>query len=201
MQRPKLSIKLSNGKRIGSLALRAALASQLDHIVIVTREDDSLDWLQEVREAYDISGRCSQVICKDANLGMSHSLRCGLEAAGRQEAEAVVILLADQPFVSSIMINRLIDAFRADHYLDYAASSATASLKKKPPVLLARSLFAVIQGLDGDVGAKELLSSPLYKGKIILENANDRFCDADVWEDVEKLSRIAETLSCEVSGD
>ena len=83
--------------------------------------------------------------------GMSRSLRMGLEAVP-MDAEAAVILLADQPTVSVDLLARL-DGWRGGTPIVAARADGVLG----PPVLLEREAFALADGLTGDVGLRDLL--------------------------------------------
>lgn len=124
--------------------------------------------------------------CRDAGMGMSHSLRAGLRAAcAGTLPDAVVVLLADQPLVTAAMIDRLLDAFREQPKLDYCAAGHEGM--PKPPVLLSRTMFSSIEKLTGDQGARALLSEPHVFGRIEEEPEECRFYDADTPEDLERI--------------
>ena len=83
--------------------------------------------------------------------GMSRSLRLGLEAVP-PEAEAAVILLADQPTVDVALLHSL-DGWRGGTPI--VATRADGVLG--PPVLLEREAFGLADGLTGDTGLRDLL--------------------------------------------
>lgn len=83
--------------------------------------------------------------------GMSLSLRLGFEALGA-EVEAAVILLGDQLRIPVSTIDAIVAA-RGD--LPVVASSADGILA--PPILIERSHFALVEGLAGDVGLRQIL--------------------------------------------
>lgn len=87
------------------------------------------------------------------SLGLSRSLRMGLEAVP-PEAEAAVILLADQPTVGVAHLQAL-DGWRGT--TPVVATRADGVLG--PPVLLEREAFAMAAGLSGDIGLRDLLRS------------------------------------------
>lgn len=85
--------------------------------------------------------------------GMASSLAAGLGAL-RGTADAVVIALADQPFVGAEAVRRLIAAYRD------GARVAVACYDGKPrnPVLIASSLWPQVLALaEGDTGARPFL--------------------------------------------
>lgn len=85
--------------------------------------------------------------------GMSHSLRLGL-AALPAEVDAAVILLGDQPTVTSESVRALLEARGGRPII---ASEADGLLA--PPVLIERSHFGVVEELGGDIGLRDVLNS------------------------------------------
>lgn len=88
------------------------------------------------------------VVNKDYAKGMSTSLKDGIRAAHRQ-ATAYLFILADQPFLTPDLINRLIEAHRATSCL-----VARPVFKDRPghPVLFDASLTPELLTLKGDTG-------------------------------------------------
>lgn len=181
----KLSVELTPGERLGGFALEEALRSSLDRIYVVTR-GGSTDWLPTSFYEAEATGRAHQVTCMEAEFGMSHSLQRGLMAASESsQPEAVVVMLADQPFIKAEMIDRLIRSFRGNLTLDYCAAGHHGL--PKPPVLLSRTMFPSIGKLAGDEGARSLFMEPHYCGMIQEELEAHRFMDADTPEDIERI--------------
>lgn len=85
--------------------------------------------------------------------GMSTSLRAGLRAV-RAEVDAVVVTLADQPFVSTEIINALIDLYERT-----GATIARPRYGDQPgnPVLWDRVMFEALIEQEGDQGGRALL--------------------------------------------
>jgi molybdenum cofactor cytidylyltransferase len=185
MGRPKLSIELWKGEKLGGLAMKQAHLSNLNAIVVVTRPDDTLGWLSQEYFGQDQFKRCLKVMCEEADQGMAYSLRCGLDSAQLLEADGVVVMLADQPLISVEMINRLINEFAGNPQLDYVASGD--GVRKKPPVLWSKSMFEKLKLLEGDEGARSILYSLDYEGLLVSEPINYRFLDVDTLEDVERI--------------
>jgi molybdenum cofactor cytidylyltransferase len=93
------------------------------------------------------------VVNRGYRRGMSGSLKLGIAAA--PGADAVIVALGDQPFVSPRTVNKLIDAYRK--------SGARAVVPvyrgtRGNPVLLDRSLFPEIEKITGDVGGKSVIA-------------------------------------------
>lgn len=83
--------------------------------------------------------------------GLSLSLRLGFGVLG-SEVEAAVILLGDQPRILAATIEAIL-AGRGDRPV--VASSAEGILA--PPILVERSHFALLEGLGGDIGLRQIL--------------------------------------------
>jgi molybdenum cofactor cytidylyltransferase len=194
MGQSKLSIKLWKDERLGSIALKQAIVSDLDRIIIVTKNEDNMDWLPNECIEDELGGRCQRVVCHEAAQGIAYSLRSGLAAAQALAATAVVVMLADQPFLTSGMINRLIEQYRKNPRLQFIASGD--GKQKKPPILWEQSMFALIMSLKGDEGARFFLESPDYNGIAVAEPLHYRFLDADTVEDIEEIKKWGNSLGC-----
>jgi molybdenum cofactor cytidylyltransferase len=115
--------------------------------------------------------------------GLSSSLKAGLRATS-QESDAVVVALADQPLVTS----RLVDAV-ISRYLDTRCAVVTASSGDviSPPALFDRSVFGELMALQGDVGARQVIldHAPFER----VEVDRDELIDVDTKTDMEKARK------------
>lgn len=87
--------------------------------------------------------------------GMSGSLKVGIAAVGRH-ADAAIIALADQPFLSATTVDKLID--------EYSDSRAPIVIpvydgRRGNPVLFDKSVFPQLMKIRGDVGAKSVVEN------------------------------------------
>jgi molybdenum cofactor cytidylyltransferase len=179
MRIPKLSLELVPGSCLGSIALSPMLASrQMDTVTAVVRNSDSLNWIPNTEREAKRSGKLRIVRCGDAALGMSYSLREGLRAAQSSESpHAIMIVLADQPFITSELLDNLVSVFRDRPDSDFVACAG--ALTAMPPVLFAPSMFDALSRLEGDEGARKLLASPAYRGVLVPVNSELVFTDID----------------------
>lgn len=83
--------------------------------------------------------------------GQAHTMQAGVKAADAAGHDAVVIGLADQPFVPASAW-RSVGASRGE------IVTATFDGRQRPPVKLERSVWPLLP-TDGDVGARELIRS------------------------------------------
>jgi molybdenum cofactor cytidylyltransferase len=170
---------------LGSIALKEALESHLDHIIVVTRTEDSLDWLQ----CKSLPDKWSRVDCPHASEGQGFSIQCGLKKALEAKANAVMILLADHPFINREVINNLIESYKTEPGCFYIA--AGKGQIPMPPVLFSSECFPYLQKLKGDQGARKIIRGELFtKGKIIDFHEPLLFFDVDTEEDYFTLQAL-----------
>ena len=175
-----------DGKPLASIGLEHALRSRLAHIFVVTGKEDQLDWLQASFFSYPESRKWSQVECPDAASGMAFSLKTGVKKAAEAGAEAVMVLLADMPFVQSEDIDRLIECYQAGQYLFVGAMGADGIAR--PPILFSWEVFSSFEKLDGDEGLRSLLRGDFAKKGRTLEFQHPLLCyDVDTKEDYHVL--------------
>lgn len=96
--------------------------------------------------------------------GMNASLRTGL-AQLPEDAEAVMILLADLPEITTADLRKVADAFRHDG-ATLIWRGATDTGKAGHPVLFSRRLFGELARLTGDSGAQSVVSA--HKDRVAL---------------------------------
>jgi molybdenum cofactor cytidylyltransferase len=126
-----------------------ALASKLDGLVVVVGAEAAT-----TRAALVGLGGPLQTIENSSYLsGQASTLRVGLGALP-SAAQAAVILLVDQPLITPVLIDELIDAYQEGDALAVIPRYAD---RRGNPVLLARPLFDEVKALTGDVGARVVI--------------------------------------------
>lgn len=146
MGRPKLPMPLG-GRSMLRRVLEVLRRTKVERIIVVLGAHQ-----QEVRRSVRFEKEL--VVFNPAYAdGMSSSLKVGLAAAGRK-ADAAIIALADQPFLSAATVDRLIEL-----YLKLGARIVVPVYggTRGNPVLFDRSLFPQIAKIRGDVGAKSIV--------------------------------------------
>lgn len=110
------------------------------------------------------------LINESAAEGMASSIRMGVAKASAVEADAVLILACDQPFVTSNHLRKLAASG------DGIVASGYAGRKGVPAYFPARS-FSDLMNLQGDTGARELLREApaiaLNKGELDVDTPED----------------------------
>jgi molybdenum cofactor cytidylyltransferase len=138
------------GKPLIRQTVEAALASRAEPILVVTGSDQ-----EKIRSA--LTGLNVQFTNNpDFSKGLSASLKCGLSSLPG-DCDAVVILLGDMPAISPSLIDRMIAAF--DPAEGHAICVATRDGKRGNPVLWAKGFFPDIMAIQGDVGAKHVMTA------------------------------------------
>ena len=117
-------------------------------------------WLVTGHSANDIEeaarGLAGHVLYNpDYAQGMGSSIACGATACS-DRADAIVIMLADQPLISRSHLANLISAWTGD--ADAIIATEFDDILG-PPVLFGRDHFAELCALRGDTGAKQILKA------------------------------------------
>jgi CTP:molybdopterin cytidylyltransferase MocA len=150
--------RFGGGKQVAELegrpllehVLRTMDSAPLDRVVVVlgARAD-------EVLAAVDLHG-AEPLVCERWEEGQSASLACGL--AELADAEAVVVVLGDQPRLSVEAIERVVGGRE-----DEPAVRATYGGRPGHPVLLSRQFFSHLRDLAGDRGARSVLDGAVIR--------------------------------------
>lgn len=161
-------------------AANAALASRAAHVCVITGHE-----APRVQAA--LAGCAARFVHNpDYAAGMSTSLRAGLRALP-DGLDAVIVMLADMPWISARHLDALIDAF------DPAAPRIVAPHhrgRRGNPVLWPKAHFEEMAAVGGDQGARELLTRHA-SGIVQIEADEAIFADLDTPEALEQASRGA----------
>lgn len=130
------------------------------------------------------------VVNADYRLGMGSSIEAGLRAIS-DRATGALIVLADQPLVTSSLLRRVLGKFESNGRKGIVAA-ARGSLKA-PPVLFARSHFAELSKLRGDEGAKSVVERHPNAVSIVRVKSTRELMDVDSVVDLEKARAYSRT--------
>jgi molybdenum cofactor cytidylyltransferase len=137
------------GKPMVRIAAEEALASQVKPVIVVTGHQG--DEVQAALKGLDLR----IVHNPDFAIGLSTSLKAGI-AALPKDVDGALICLADMPQVDHALIDRLADHFDPDKGALIVVP--TIDGKRGNPVLWSRRFFPDLMSLEGDVGARHLIS-------------------------------------------
>ena len=126
----------------------------------------------------------STIFNPDWQQGMGTSIRIGVEKLA-QKSDLILILLSDQPFISKILLQNMMQIFiKSQNHI----VSCTYNEQLGVPMLFDKSIFPELLRLSGDKGAKSFLH--LYKNSISTIDFPEGIIDIDTSEDIEKLRKL-----------
>jgi len=129
------------------------------------------------------AGECQFIAINDNYAdGMGSSIACAAITLAHS-ADALIILLADQPLITEDHVNALLGAWSGDD--DEIVATAYAGIQG-PPVLLPRSTFPLLAELSGDSGARKILQDSDFR--LTSVNFDPAAVDIDRPEDLKQLS-------------
>jgi molybdenum cofactor cytidylyltransferase len=130
-----------DGESVLRGAARRALAAGLSPLVVVLGHESDRAW----REIEDLP--LERTLNPLYEQGINSSLKAGILAVRGLEATAVVVMLADMPFVTPEMLTAMVDRYRTSTaplvISDYEGVNA-------PPMVYDQSLFAELLTMEGE---------------------------------------------------
>ena len=129
-------------------AAKTALASVCDRVVVIIGSH-----ADEVRRELD-DLRLSVVENRNWQSGMSSSIRAGLR--NLLSLDGVIIMLCDQPFVTSDVLNELVNTH---HATQKPIVASTYGETRGVPAFFERALFNELMSLTADEGARRIIAA------------------------------------------
>ncbi|QNA46731.1 nucleotidyltransferase family protein [Lacibacter sediminis] len=117
--------------------------------------------------------------------GMASTIRCGLQTLVEMhpETEALIFMVADQPFVTAALLNNLMELNRNEQRSIVASKYGSTF---GTPVLFTKRFFPELMELTGDVGAKSLVRKYMDEATFVSFPKGE--IDIDTVEDYKNLS-------------
>ena len=176
MGRPKQLLDW-HGRPLVRAAAETALAAGLDPLVAVVGAARA-----EVTAA--LAGLPLRIVANPSYLaGQSTSLRAGVAALG-PDADAAVVLLGDQPFVTVEIVDRIVAEWHAS---GAAIVAPVYAGQRGNPVLFDRAVFADLLAVQGDQGARAVLAADPSRVRLVHFDDARPLADVDTPEDYERL--------------
>lgn len=195
----------SNSKNIGLILLAAGASERLGHPKqLLTYQDGTL--LQhslktalnsKAKPTIAVLGAQANAIQKevkdkdvyteinmDWQEGMASSIRSGIKKLVEinPESEGVILMVCDQPFVTSTLLDDLISTYQKTGKQIVACSYDNTF---GPPVLFHQSLFKELMQLKGDTGARSIVRA--HTENVAVIPFTDGRYDIDTEEDYERI--------------
>jgi len=117
--------------------------------------------------------------------GLAGSVRLGVERAEEEGADAVLLLLADQPWLDSEVIRRFL--VRANGQTDLIVAAGYDGVLGAP-MMFGSDWFAQLKKLGGDEGARSLV--PQEAGRVEIIDWSAGAIDVDTPEDLACMRQI-----------
>jgi molybdenum cofactor cytidylyltransferase len=159
-------------------SIQAASASHAQPIIVVLgAEADRIK-----KEIQDFTVHV--VVNADWEEGMASSIRHGIKELDKIHplAEGVILMVCDQPFVTTSLLNDLMTAHQNTGKPIVTCSYADTY---GPPALFHKSLFPELLGLKGDVGARSIVREHADEVEVVLFPEGN--VDVDTEADYQKL--------------
>lgn len=166
----------------------AAVESDLDHVILVTGPDLLSGHIEE-----SMYLPVTRVENPFPERGMSSSIRAGIKAVGGDVA-GVMIMLADQPWITPGIINLLLEEFRRDS--DKIVAPAVRG-RRTTPVVFPYWALRDLEKTEGDVGGRNVLNR--YPQRIVTLDMTAFYDDTDI-DTPEDLQRLLDRNSDKQSG-
>lgn len=170
MGKDKLSLPFGNQK-LGFWALDKILHSHLNEVIVITNQANLYQYKKVVDE------KRKMTVIEASGNNQSDSIKAGLDKAIQLQSDAIIIVLADQPFISIKMMNQLIDIYKQDRAKAFVAPLFNGSMR--PPIVLSKKLFPALHKLKGDQGAKQILINKRQEGVLVPFSDSKLFVDID----------------------
>lgn len=176
-------LALVDGKPMLRHVAEQALASKTDHVLMVTgHEADAV-----LNAVWDLD--IASVQNPDFGDGLSTSLKIGFQVL-KDEFDGILVCLGDMPFVTSEILNQLIEAFDPEEGRAIVVPSVNG--KRGNPALISSQFYEDIHEVTGDMGAKALISNNEHIVHAVEIDSSSIFADIDT---PEILAQISNDLS------
>ncbi|MEY8415931.1 nucleotidyltransferase family protein [Tissierella praeacuta] len=170
MKRDKLLIKVDR-ESIIERVIKACINSKLDDVILVYRSKE----VKEIGEKYNIK----TIYNKDAYLGQSQALKLGMNEA--IEANDYMFLVGDQPFLTSEIINILIE--------EYYNSNLPILVPyyngiRGMPMIISSIFKEELLKITGDKGGRDIVEKNIFRVKKVYIKEEKIGMDIDTPEDL-----------------
>jgi molybdenum cofactor cytidylyltransferase len=152
--------------------------------VIENAKSSKLNELVAVYGKYDVITDIKKIYNADYKLGMSTSIKKGLEDF---KGDAVMIILGDMPYVTSDIINKLYEGFNSSNK---NIAAPVNEGKRGNPVIISRKYFKALIENTGDKGARDIIKSNMEDIELVEIQSNGIFTDIDDEDSYNKLINI-----------
>jgi len=169
------------GRPLICKSTNTALESEAEKTIVVIPENSP-----DLRAIVESCGKVEIVENPDAQLGLSTSIRAGLERIVNEDgnSRAMMLLPADMPNIDTKLINDVLRAFR-----DSAAPICAPFENDRfgHPVIFHPVTFSEIQKISGDIGCRDILRQNPDLVKTATPSKSETQADIDTPADLERI--------------
>ena len=169
-----------NGKKLVRIVAEQALASKATDVIVVTGHQAEL--VEQALEGLKVKF----VRNPDFAGGLASSVKAGI-AAVCDKADGAIVCLGDMPLIDAQLIDRLIDAFAPDR--GHLITVPVAEGRRGNPVVWSRRFFKELMTLDGDTGARHLVTKHAEAVTEVPVEGDSAFLDIDTPQGLEAARR------------
>jgi molybdenum cofactor cytidylyltransferase len=123
------------------------------------------------------------VINENYSQGMSSSIKCGIQAVS-PDAQAVIIALADQPMISSDIIDRLIEAYQTQ---GKKIVIPTYEGRGGHPILIDLAYREEILNVDPQIGLRQVVWNHPGETRRLTVETDAVIQNINTWEDYQRM--------------
>ena len=171
MGKPKLLLLL-NSKTVICHTLEAVTRTHFSTIQVITGQYDT-----EIQEQLNKYPSIEAIYNSDFSKGMATSLKHGIRQV-EGKVDAAVIFLADQPFVSHIVVQSLIQTYFSGNRNETLIVRPCYQGELGHPVLIDKSIFHEFNTITGDIGGKHILKK--FKNQTKIVHFKNRYWGKDI---------------------
>jgi molybdenum cofactor cytidylyltransferase len=169
-----------DGRPLVEYGLQAAVDSRLDEIIVVVGSEASV-LENAIRDVAGARDKTRIVKNNHPERGMMSSLKLGLRAL-QPACDAAMVILADMPYVTSGLIDRLIEVFEEKDGIIIPECEGTLY----HPRVIPKRLFPEFLGLE-DTGSGQSIIDRHRENIVVLKTEKKtRFIDVDEPRDLER---------------
>lgn len=171
MRKPKLLLPLGE-KTIIETVIQNVILSKVNEILVVL--GSSQDKIEQKIENLPIKIVANPHFSK----GMLSSIQCGIKSIP-ENAQAVLIILGDQPSISSDIINKIIDSFKSTNK---GIILPVHNNKRGHPVLIDNKYRDEFENLNPEIGLRELIhnhTEDIMEVELNVSNIHQNINDMD----------------------
>ncbi len=178
MGTPKQLLKWKNTTLLGHAVETAQKLNTLKLIVVLGANHNLINTkINNYQVEVLVNKSWEKGLGSSISFGVNHLLK------SNTNFDAVLIMLADQPLIDSVYLNKVLDKYEIG--MSQIIATSYKSKKQGVPVLFGAIYFEELSQLDDDKGAKVILQK--YSKNVSAISANNIVSDIDTLEDYERL--------------